>query len=125
MEETMTFNDLPMVLQQVLNKIERLEQVLDGIKEEMTKNHKPKDHVPMTLDEACDFLKMKKSTMYYHIERGNIPATRTGKNYLLFKDELIHWCESGRKNPVSMTPEERNASIRASHKRKALAFHSY
>ena len=118
MEETMTFNDLPMVLQQVLNKIERLEQVLDGIKEEMTKNHKPKDHVPMTL-------KMKKSTMYYHIERGNIPATRTGKNYLLFKDELIHWCESGRKNPVSMTPEERNASIRASHKRKALAFHSY
>ena len=56
----MTFNDLPMVLQQVLNKIERLEQVLDGIKEEMTKNHKPKDHVPMTLDEMRKLAKQKK-----------------------------------------------------------------
>ena len=121
----MTFNDLPKVLCEVLNKIERLEKVLDGIKDEITKNHKPKEHVPMSLDEACEFLKMKKSTMYYHIERGNIPATRTGKYYILFKDELIHWCESGRKNPVSMTPEERNAAICASHKRKAKPINTY
>ena len=122
----MTFNDLPKVVSQVLAKVERMERVLDFIKDEVCKKRSSSaEHTPMTIDEACEFLKMKKSTMYYHIERGNIPATRTGKNYLLFKDELIHWCESGRKNPVSMTPEERNASIRASHKRKALAFHSY
>ena len=72
----------------------------------------------MTLDEACDFLKMKKSTMYYHVERGNITATKRGKNYIFFKDELIRWLESGRKNQVSLTYEEENTARKASFKRK-------
>ena len=79
-------------------------------------------NIPMTIDEACEFLKMKKSTMYYHIERGNIPATKSGKNYLLFKDELIQWAESGRRNGVAMTPEEQNAAFLKSNKRKPNSF---
>ena len=61
----------------------------------------------MSLTEACAFLKMRRSTMYYHRENGNIPATRKGKNYILFKDELVRWAESGRTNDVPMTISER------------------
>lgn len=119
MQETTTFNDLPKVVGQVLNKVERLERVLDIIKDEITRNHTiSSEHIPMTLDEACDFLKMKKSTMYYHVERGNITATKRGKNYIFFKDELIRWLESGRKNQVSLTYEEENTARKASFKRK-------
>ena len=101
MQETLTFNDLPEVVSQVLTKVERLERVLNIIKDEVCKKSSPSaEHIPMTIDEACDFLKMKKSTMYYHIERNNIPATKRGKNYILFKDELVGWLESGRKSPV-------------------------
>ncbi len=123
MQETMTFNDLPKVVSQVLTKVERLERVLDSIKEEVCKKSSPSaEHIPMTIDEACEFLKMKKSTMYYHIERGNIPATKSGKNYILFKDELIGWLESGRKTAVALSPEEMNTQKLSSIKRKPRRF---
>ncbi|WP_418854874.1 helix-turn-helix domain-containing protein [Prevotella sp.] len=119
----MTFNDLPKVVSQVLTKVERLERVLDSIKEEVCKKSSPSaEHIPMTIDEACEFLKMKKSTMYYHIERGNIPATKSGKNYILFKDELIGWLESGRKTAVALSPEEMNTQKLSSIKRKPRRF---
>lgn len=123
MQEQLTFNDLPKVLTQVLNKVERLETVMESIRKELTHKDKPGDgHIPMNIDEACEFLKMKKSTMYYHIERGNIPATKSGKNYLLFRDELVHWMESGRKNPVSKTAEELNQSFLETNRRKPKGF---
>ena len=115
----MTFNDLPGLVSQILNKVERLERVIETIREHVGKNSSSStEHIPMTIDEACEFLKMKKSTMYYHVERGNITATRRGKNYIFFKDELLRWLESGRTNQVSLTFEEKNAARMASHKRK-------
>lgn len=115
----MTFNDLPGMVSQILNKVERLERVIETIREHVGKNSSSStEHIPMTIDEACEFLKMKKSTMYYHVERGNITATRRGKNYIFFKDELLRWLESGRTNQVSLTFEEKNAARMASHKRK-------
>ena len=108
MQETLTFNDLPEVVSQVLTKVERLERVLNIIKDEVCKKSSPSaEHIPMTIDEACDFLKMKKSTM---------------KNYILFKDELVGWLESGRKSPVALTPEEMNAQKLSSIKRKPRRF---
>ena len=115
----MTFNDLPGMVSQILNKVERLERVIETIREHVGKNSlSSTEHIPRTIDEACEFLKMKKSTMYYHVERGNITATRRGKNYIFFKDELLRWLESGRTNQVSLTFEEKNAARMASHKRK-------
>ena len=119
MQEQMTFNDLPGMVSQILNKVERLERVIETTREHVGKNSSSStEHIPMTIDEACEFLKMKKSTMYYHVERGNITATRRGKNYIFFKDELLRWLESGRTNQVSLTFEEKNAARMASHKRK-------
>ena len=119
MQEEMTFNDLPKVVSQMFNKVERMERVIDIIKDEVCKRSVPNsEHTPMTIDEACEFLKMKKSTMYYHIERDNIPATKRGKNYILFKDELVSWLESGRKNTQPMTTAEMKARRQASLKRR-------
>lgn len=123
MQETTTFNDLPKAVSKLLNKVDRLERVIDIIKDEVCKRSKPSsDHTPMNIDEACEFLKMKKSTMYYHIERGNIPATKRGKNCILFKDELVAWLESGRKNPLSTTIEEANFPSFPAIKRKPRRF---
>ena len=123
MQETMTFNDLPKVVSQVLAKVERMERVLDFIKDEVCKKRSSSaEHTPMAIEEACEFLKMKKSTLYYHIERDNIPATKRGKNYILFKDELVSWLESGRKSSVPLTPEEMNAQKLSSIKRKPRRF---
>ena len=118
--DDISFNDLPKVMSQVLDKVEGLEKAVNGLKNELgSKGNQVDGHIPMTIDEACEFLRMKKSTMYYNLEHGNIPGTRRGKNYILFKDELVHWLEGGRTNSdAMMNAEELNASIMNSQKRK-------
>lgn len=125
MQEQITFNDLPMMVSQVLSKMERLERVIETIRERIDGNSTSSaEHIPMTIDEACDFLKMKKSTMYYHVERGNITVTKRGKNFIFFKDELVHWLEGGRKNQESsMNPDEENDIRLASFRRKPKGFY--
>jgi len=125
MQEQITFNDLPMMVSQVLSKMERLERVIETIRERIDGNSTSSaEHIPMTIDEACDFLKMKKSTMYYHVERGNITVTKRGKNFIFFKDELVHWLEGGRKNQKSsMNPDEENDMRLASFRRKPKGFY--
>ena len=125
MQEQITFNDLPMMVSQVLSKMERLERVIETIREQIDGNSTSSaEHIPMTIDEACDFLKMKKSTMYYHVERGNITVTKRGKNFIFFKDELVHWLEGGRKNQESsMNTDEENDMRLASFRRKPKGFY--
>ena len=125
MQEQITFNDLPMMVSQVLSKMERLERIIETIRERIDGNSTSSaEHIPMTIDEACDFLKMKKSTMYYHVERGNITVTKRGKNFIFFKDELVHWLEGGRKNQESsMNTDEENDMRLASFRRKPKGFY--
>lgn len=84
--EKITFNDLPKAVAQVLEKISDLEINVSVLREEIQNGpSKAKDHVPMKIEEACEFLQMKKATMYYHLQHGSVPATRTGKCYIFFK----------------------------------------
>ena len=119
-EEKMTFNDLPLVVSTLLYKVERVEDMIQRLNDKLSKNLlAPQDnHIPMTLDEACEFIRMKKSTMYYKLEKGEIPSTRAGKNYILFKDELIKWAESGRRTHVPLSFEEENEARLKANKRK-------
>lgn len=111
--EELTFNELPSAVTLLLQKVDGLEHLLHQLQGYLTQKKKSEEngHIPMSLTEACAFLKMKRSTMYYHLENGNIPATRKGKNYILFKDELVRWAESGRTNDVPMTISEREEAI--------------
>lgn len=93
----MTFNDVPAMIGKMFQKIEHVEQLLDNMRKELDAKQKPtSEHTPMTLEEACEFLRMKKSTMYYKLGRKEIPATKNGKYYIFYKDELIKWTELGR-----------------------------
>ena len=130
--EELTFNELPSAVTLLLQKVEDIEHLLHQLQGDLTQKKKSEEngHIPMSLTEACAFLKMKRSTMYYHLEKmkrstmyyhlenGNIPATRKGKNYILFKDELVKWAESGRTNDVPMTISERKDAITAGFRRK-------
>ena len=105
----LTFNDLPQAVSLVLDKVSNLEQEIQSMREDIKSNRAGKSmHIPMNIDEACEYLKMKKATMYYHLQRGAVPATRTGKSYIFFKDELTIWIESGWKSDVPPSTEEIN-----------------
>ncbi len=117
-QKEITFNDLPQVISQLVNKVESLEMT---VRQHMTSSSVVKTenrHVPLTVKEACEYLKMPVATFYYKVERGEIPAIKQGKRYYIYRDELDRWLECGRKNAPSISLEEENANIMAAHHRK-------
>jgi len=111
MEKTViTFNDLPEVVAQLRDEVMSLRSLLT--EQRSVNNAKAVDtHVPMSVDEAAEYLGIPKGTLY-------IPATKPGKRYCLYRDELDRWLESSRKNPVPLSDEELSESMSSSHRRK-------
>ena len=62
-QEELTFNDLPTVVGELCNRIASMETLLT---EKLSKQHEIKEntHVPMTVQEACTYLKIPLSTFY-------------------------------------------------------------
>lgn len=83
-----TFNDMPQVIGKIFQKIEHVEQMLNNMKaalDDKKDNISSADHIPMTLDEACEFLRMKKSTMYYHCPKETFLELRKAKTTFYIK----------------------------------------
>ena len=112
-----TFNDLPEVLGELCDRIASMESLLT---EKLSKQNEVKEntHVPMTVQEACAYLKMPLSTFYYKVKKDDIPVIKQGKHLYIYRDELDKWLESSRKNPAPQTFEEENEAMFASHRRK-------
>lgn len=115
--DQLTFNDLPAVVGELCDRIASMENLLT---EKLSKQHEVKEntHVPMTVQEACAYLKMPLSTFYYKVKKDDIPVIKQGKHLYIYRDELDKWLESSRKNPVPLSDEELNESISSSHRRK-------
>ena len=99
MNKELTFNDLPMVVAQLRDEVVGMKQMITNL-------------------QASAYLKMPMATLYMKLGNGSIPATKPGKRYCLYQDELDKWLETNRKNPVPLTAEEENAAILAGNKRK-------
>jgi excisionase family DNA binding protein len=113
----LTFNDLPKVVGELCEKIAGMETLL---RDTLNRQSEPKEnlHVPMTVQEACAYLKMPVSTFYYKIKKDNIPVIKQGKHLYIYRDELDKWLEASRKTSVPLTYEEENEAMYTSHRRK-------
>ncbi len=113
-----TFNDPPTVVGELCEKIASLETTL---KESIKNRNEVKEntHVLMSVQEACEYLKMPLSTFYYKVKNDGLSAIKQGKHLLIYRDELDKWLELSRKNPVPLTAEEENEKLSASFCRKA------
>ena len=118
MEKTViTFNDLPEVVAQLRDEVMSLRSLLT--EQRSVNNAKAVDtHVPMSVDEAAEYLGIPKGTLYMKLSDGSIPATKPGKRYCLYRDELDRWLEPSRENPVPLSDEELSESMSSSHRRK-------
>ena len=113
----LTFNDLPKVVGELCERIAGMENLL---RDTLNRQSEPKEnlHVPMTVQEACAYLKMPVSTFYYKIKKDNIPVIKQGKYLYIYRDELDKWLEASRKTSEPLTYEEENEAMYASHRRK-------
>ena len=113
----LTFNDLPKVVGELCERIASMENLL---RDNLNRQSEPKEnlHVPMTVQEACTYLKMPVSTFYYKIKKDSIPVIKQGKYLYIYRDELDKWLEASRKTSVPLTYEEEIEALYASHRRK-------
>jgi len=115
----LTFNDLPQVVAQLRDEVMGMRTLLIKQQEENRKQQvRENRHKPMSVEEAAEYTRIPLGTLYMKLGDGTIPATKPGKRYVLYQDELDKWLEANRKNPIPLTDEEQNAAILASHKRK-------
>ena len=114
----LTFNDLPQVVAQLRDEVMGMRAMLSRQQELSNKPVKENRHKPMTVEEAIEYTHIPKGTMYMKLEDGTIPATKPGRRWLLYQDELDRWLEANRRNAVPLTAEEENDAILASHHRK-------
>jgi excisionase family DNA binding protein len=116
-QEVLTFNDLPMVVAQLRDEVVSMKKMLQAQQSE-NKSQAEDKHIPMSVDEAAEYMKMPKGTLYEKLRNGTIPATKPDKRYRLYRDELDKYLESARKNPVPLSDEEINEAIGSSNRRK-------
>ena len=117
-QEVLTFNDLPQVVAQLRDEVMGLKALLTKQQEENRKHQvRENSHKPMTVEEAAKYTRIPLGTLYMKLGDGTIPATKPGKRYVLYQDELDKWLEANRKNAVPLTAEEENEAILSSHKR--------
>ncbi len=115
----LTFNDLPQIVAQLRDEVMGMRALLLKQQEENRKHQVREDrHKPMTVEEAAEYTRIPLGTLYMKLGDGTIPATKPGKRYVLYQDELDKWLESNRKNAVPLTAEEENEVILSSHHRK-------
>ena len=112
------FYELPNILGNLGERLASLESKIDEIKS-IVNVTKESSHVLMSVQEACEYLKMPLSTFYFKVKNDGLPAIKQGKHLLIYRDELDKWLELSRKNPVPLTAEEENEKISASFRRKA------
>lgn len=116
-KDQLTFNDLPTVVGELCNRIASMENLL-AEKLSWQNEAKENTHVPMTVQEACAYLKMPLSTFYYKVKKDDIPVIKQGKHLYIYRDELDKWLESSRKTPVPQSFEDENEAMLVSHRRK-------
>ncbi len=117
MNEQITFNDLPQVVAELRDEVIGMKQMLGNLQRENSQR-KENRHCPMSVEDAAEYLKIPLRTLYMKLGAGIIPATKPGKRYVLYQDELDKWLECNRRNPVPLTAEEENAAILAGNRRK-------
>lgn len=118
-KKELTFNDLPHVAAQLLEEVMGMKAELQSLQNLINQQPRENRHRTVTPEQLAEFTQIPLATVYQKLENGDIPATKPGKRWIIFLDEVDKWLESHRKNPVPQTDEEINAGIRASHRRKS------
>lgn len=93
--ETLTFEELPSAVKLLLDKVTRLEKLLDP--DLAVKNGTEKS---INVVQAAEFLNMAVQTLYGKVSRKEIPVNKQGKHLHFYVSELEEWLRRGRKRTV-------------------------
>jgi len=91
----LSFDQLPKAVGELLTKVDYVISRLDEKKDVDGASPTQDDDQMMTMDEACQFIGKKRSTMYSLTSERRIPYRKRGNKLYFFKKELVEWIQSG------------------------------
>lgn len=94
-ESNLSFDQLTKAVGELLTKVDYVISRLDEKKDAAEASENTNDDQMMTLDEACQFIGKKRSTMYSLTSERRIPYRKRGNKLYFFKKELVEWIQSG------------------------------
>ena len=118
-KDSLSFDSLPQAVAELQKEVSSMKALLlQSLHNGQNQQKKENTHRLMSVEEAAEYLRMPKNTRYMKLQSGEVPASKLGKCWKIYQDELDKWLEVNRKNPVPLTFEEQNAAILASNRRK-------
>ena len=91
----LSFDQLPKAVGELLTKVDYVISRLDEKKDADGASPTQDDDQMMTMEEACQFIGKKRSTMYSLTSERRIPYRKRGNKLYFFKKELVEWIQSG------------------------------
>lgn len=117
-KDLLSFDSLPQAVVELQREVSSMKALLlQSLHNGQNQQKKENTHRLMSVEEAAEYLRMTKNTLYMKLQSGEVPASKLGKCWKIYQDELDKWLEVNRKNPVPLTYEEQNAAILASNRR--------
>ena len=102
--ETITFEQLPLAVALLHEKLDRIEQLLQD-----QPAHQPTEEL-FNIKQASAFLNMSIPTIYCKVSSREIPANKRGRRLYFYKSELEEWIRGGRRKTMQELQQE--ASLR-------------
>ena len=98
--ETLTFDQLPKAVSELLEKVSKIEDILSH--QDSTQHE---GDLLFSIQQASEFLNLSISTIYGKVCRREIPVSKQGKRLYFNKTELLGWVKAGRKKTLAEIQE--------------------
>lgn len=82
---TISFNDLPIVVGQIGNRLDSIEKLLQSINSPAST---PKQSIRFTLPEAADYCRMAVPTFRVYLRKREVGGCKLGKAWLFTREDL-------------------------------------
>jgi excisionase family DNA binding protein len=114
MEQVLTFEKLPEAVKMLTKEVSEMKRLLMD-KQEQTTTDQPEQL--LSIDEAAEFLRLAKPTLYSKVSRNEIPFMKRGKRLYFSRTELMDYLKGGRKKSQEEIREEVDSFL--ANKKKA------
>ena len=94
--EPFNFNELPEVVRQLFEKVERIEILLERLEPK-----KETESELLNIEEAAALLKVSVAALYTKVSRQEIPFSKPGKRLYFSKTELKEWVRLGKRKTIN------------------------
>ena len=84
--EPFNFNELPEVVRQLFEKVERIEILMATLEPK-----EPDENELLNIEEAAKFLKVSVAALYTKVSRQEIPVNKPGKRLYFNRTDLKEW----------------------------------